>query len=105
MANGKGSLECCYCVHWRGEGQGYDGAYEQGFCDRHKVMIPSTLENWGHRVCADFSPNKFFERDSRVSVEERFAWFGIRLKPGKLYVFSYSSPPEIKELLNLSGKE
>ena len=104
MPNGKGSLECCYCVHWRCENQGYDGAYEGGFCDCHKVAIPSTLAEWGHRVCSDFSPNKFFEQDSGISVEKRFSWFGIKMKPGMLYVFSYASPPEIKELLELKRK-
>jgi hypothetical protein len=105
MPNGKGSLECCYCIHWRGEWQGYDGAYEAGFCDQHKVKIPSTLEHWGHRVCHDFSPNKSFEKDSPISVEERFSWFTTELKHGILYEFNYSSPREVKELMDLRRKE
>lgn len=103
MANGKGSIECCYCVHWRGEHQGYDGAYEAGFCAHHKASVPATLPKWDHRVCSEFSPNEFFNRDSRISAEERFSWFGIRLKPGFLYVFGYNAPHEIKELVELKS--
>jgi len=104
MPNGRGSLECCYCVHWRGESHGYDGAYDAGFCDYHKVAIPSTLADWGHRVCSDFSPSQHFENDSGISVEERFSRFGISLKPSMLYVFSYNSPNEIKEFVELKRK-
>ena len=104
MPNGKGSLECCYCVHWRGEHQGYAGAYAEGFCAHHDAPVPSTLPKWGHRVCSEFSPNDFFKRDSsRISVEERFARFGIKLKPGILYVFGYNTPKEIKELVELKS--
>ena len=71
MPNGKGSIECCYCVHWRGEYRGYDGAYEAGFCARHRAPVASTLPKWDHRVWSEFSPNKFFKRDSRISAEER----------------------------------
>ena len=103
MPNGKGSIECCYCVHWRGEYQGYDGAYEAGFCAHHKASVPSTLPKWDHRVCSEFEPNEFFKRDSRISAEERFSWFGIKLKPGFLYVFGYNVPREIKELVELKS--
>src|ERR1051325_1280967 len=102
MPNGKGSLECCYCVSWRGEYQGYDGAYEAGFCEHHGVLLPSTISDWGHRICTDFRPNEYFKRDSRISAEERFAWFGTHLKPKVLYVFSYNSPPDIRELATLN---
>ena len=101
MPNGKSSLECCYCVHWRGNWHGYEGAYEEGFCALHKVRIPSTIEHWGHRVCSDFSPNKFFENDSRIFVEEYFSRFAIKPMPGILYVFNYTSPAAIKELMDL----
>ena len=101
MPNGKGSLECCYCVNWRGQYQGYDGAYEAGYCEHHKTPLPSTLSDWGHRICSDFKPNECFGRDSAVSAEERFSWFGIKLKPSILYVFGYNTPNQIKELAKL----
>ena len=50
MPNGKGSLECCYCVHWQGEYQGYDGAYEEGFCGFHQNTLPSTIYQKGNRM-------------------------------------------------------
>lgn len=101
MPNGKGSLECCYCLHWGGAYQGYDGAYEVGYCKHHQVSLPSTLPEWGHRVCSDFMPNKFFEHDSNISAEERFSWFGLKLRVEMLYVFNYNAPPQIRELAKL----
>lgn len=102
MPNGRGSLECCYCVHWRGAYQGYDSAYAAGFCERFNAPLPSTISDWGHRVCSEFTPNEFFGQDSRISFEERFSWFGTKLKPGVLYVFSYNAPDRIRELADLA---
>ena len=101
MANGKGSLECCYCTYWQGQYNGYDGAYEEGHCLRFNAPLPSTLSTWEHRVCASFSPGPEYERDSSISVEERFSWFGKPLEPGVLYVFPYNDPPSIRKLVVL----
>lgn len=102
MPNGKGSLECCYCVHWQGEHQGYDGAYEEGFCGFHRSALPSTVNTWMHRICSKFEPNAFFVKDTRtVSLEERFAWFGRKLKDGILYGFSYNQPDKVEEIKKL----
>jgi hypothetical protein len=90
-------------MHWRGEYRGYDGAYEAGYCARHEAPLPSTRRMWGHRVCADFAPNEFFEKDSQISAKERFSWFGKTLKPTILYVFPYTHPPDIRELEKLKA--
>ena len=103
MPNGKGSLECCYCRHWRGTYQGYDGAYEEGFCSYFQSTLPSTLESWTHRVCSRFEPNPFYERDSpTLSVDERFAWFGKELAEGVLYGFHYNQPYALEEIKTLT---
>jgi len=103
MPNGKGSLECCYCIHWRGAYRGYDGAYEEGFCAYHNSELPSTLSSWGHRICSTFEPDSSYERDSpSISVEERFTWFGMKLADGILYVFHYNQPYVIEEIKKLS---
>ena len=103
MPNGKGSLECCYCAHWRGAHRGYDGAYEEGFCAYHRSALPSTLSSWGHRVCSSFNPDPSYERDSpNISAEQRFSWFGTKLKEGILYVFPYNQPGDIEEMTKLS---
>jgi hypothetical protein len=105
MPNGKGSLECCYCTHWRGEYRGYDGAYEEGFCALHRSGLPSTADSWLHRVCSDFEPDTSYERDSpRVSAEERFSWFGRKLEAGVLYAFPYNQPGALEELKDLSAE-
>lgn len=103
MPNGKGSLECCYCAHWRGDHRGYDGAYEEGFCTYHRSALPSTLSSWKHRICSAFEPDSSYERDSpTISPEERFAGFGKRLDEGILYAFPYNQPSVIEEMKNLS---
>jgi hypothetical protein len=103
MPNGKGSLECCYCVHWQGEYQGYDGAYEEGFCGFHQTTLPSTESTWTHRICSKFEPNTFFVKDTRdISLAMRFGWFGIKLEDGVLYGFSYNQPDKIQKIKNLS---
>ena len=103
MPNGKGSLECCYCIHWRGAYRGCDGAYEEGFCAYHQSTLPSTLSSWGHRVCSEFKPDLSYEKDSPfISAEERFSWFGKRLEEGILYCFHYNQPFSIEEIKKLS---
>lgn len=73
MANGKGHLDCCYCIHWQGEYEGYDAAYEKGFCGLFKSEIPETLPSWTHRICIDFKPAESFKFYSEmVSLEEQF---------------------------------
>ncbi|MEW6737032.1 MAG: hypothetical protein AB1489_37445 [Acidobacteriota bacterium] len=105
MPNGKGSLECCYCIHWDGKYQGYDGAYEEGTCKYFAALLPSTVNSWSHRICADFKPNASFEKESRISYEERFSWFGIKLEPGVLYIFSYNQPADVKEFIHLDKQK
>src|SRR6185312_16336000 len=103
MPNGKGSLECCYCAHWRGEHRGYDGAYEEGFCMYHRSALPSTLSSWGHRICSSFKPDPSYERDSpTISAEQRFSWFDEKLEDGILYVFPYNQPATIEVMKELS---
>jgi hypothetical protein len=105
MANGRGSLECCYCRHWAAASgwQGYDSAYEDGTCRFHQVQIPATLPDWTHRVCTDFVPGDEFALQNGVgqpwqdrSIDEitatRFSWLGDGLENNVLYGFSYSDP-------------
>jgi hypothetical protein len=76
----------------------------------------SSLPGWNHRICADFAPNKEYERHNRPmmeyhgqtlaeSVRQRMSWFGIDLKPGVLYVFHYNNPPGLREMMQLTGDE
>jgi hypothetical protein len=112
MPNGKGSLECCYCVQYRGEWQGYDAAYEPGFCKFHRANLPAT--NGYHRICSNFSPNEYYLHDNpvfevegiakRISAEERFSWFDTWLEPNVLYVFSYNDPRKVQGLLKFGGE-
>lgn len=102
MPNGKGQIDCCYCVHFEGKYEGSDAMYDEGFCKFHKSEIPSTLPEWNHRICSDFEANKFFEKYLQYNpLEQRFEWFGIELEKNVLYEFPYHDHKGIKKLKDL----
>ncbi len=112
MPNGKGSLECCCCVHYQGEWTGYDAFGELGWCNYHKAELPASLSN---RICSNFSAdenyyryNSVFEFDGvkkRITPEERFSWFSIDLTFGILYTFNYHDPKSIREILKFNKEK
>lgn len=102
MPNGRGQIDCCYCIHYQGEYEGADALYEQGLCKFHNAEIPSTLPKWNHRICIDFEANKFFDRYLQYnSLEQRFSWFGRELEKNVLYEFPYNCHTEIEKLKDL----
>lgn len=99
MPNGKGHLDCCYCVNFESEYLGADAMYEKGFCRFYKSEIPSALPEWINRICSDFVANEYFEKYLQYnSMEERLSWFESELEPNFLYGFSYNAPNLIKIL-------
>ena len=112
MPNGKGALECCYCIHYKGQWSGYDAAHEPGFCTYHNAALPGTTDTHLNRICCNFSSNDdydnhnpLFESDGRlkrITPEVRFSWFKTPLKAGMLYVFSYNVPASLKEFVKLA---
>ena len=105
MPNGKGSLECSYCLHWQAlDGdRGHFYAYQDGRCTLHNVGIPGSLPEWIHRVCTDFSPSDEFAADNHVGefspsrdvgevVAWRLSWLGADIEPDTLYGFHYNDP-------------
>jgi len=108
MANGRGSLECCYCEFFRchePKWRGYDAAYEAGSCTFHGAPVLSTKDTWLHRVCSNFSPNEFFADHSKLSVNERFKAFPAPLEPGVLYGFAYNNPPGVHPIAAVNRSE
>ncbi len=105
MANGRGQLDCCYCIYWKGEYEGYDAAYEERFCKLFETAIPSTLPSWTHRICVDFEPADSFKFYAEmVSIKDRFSSFGIDLEKGVLYGFFYNMVSELTKIKNLVEK-
>lgn len=116
LPNGKGNLECSYCEHWMGVSseRGYFFTYEDGYCALHQISIPSSLPDWVHRVCVDFSPDEEFAKDNQIGLEwqpltlsevvaKRFTWMGISLSPNMLYGFFYSDPTRTWVIMKLSS--
>ena len=98
MPNGKGSLDCSYCVHF--DGTGYpDGHAEERYCRFHQAMLPKPKDATNNRICCHFEPNEAYQRDNPSrkfnTVARRFAWFGTNMEPGVLFEFGYNTPPEI----------
>src|SRR4051794_25013675 len=100
MPNGKGTLDCCYCVHF--DGIGYpDGHAEERLCRFHQTVLPKPKVEYANRICCHFEPsqadvdhnglNEFFP------LARRFGWFGIDLEPGVLFEFCYNQPPGIRK--------
>jgi hypothetical protein len=106
MPNGKGSLECCYCEHYRchnPEWVGYDAVHLAGECLRYHTRLPDTMESSLSRVCSDFQPNERYTHDSILPVEERFAFFPLRLVRGVLYGYHYTDPPGVQQIAVLAA--
>lgn len=98
MPNGKGSLDCCYCVHF--DGKGYpDGHGEERFCRFHETVLPKAKISYNNRICGNFEPNTAYLEHTSFgqffTLARRFAWFGTDLEPGVLYEFCYNQPPGI----------
>src|ERR1043166_4750918 len=100
MPNGKGSLDCCYCVHF--DAQGYpDGHGEERLCRFHGVRLPKAKVEYHNRLCGNFEPNELYFAHNPLRqyfpLARRFAWFGKDLEPGVLYEFAYNDPPGISK--------
>ena len=98
MPNGKGSLDCCYCIHF--DATGYpDGHGEERLCRFHQTVVPKARVESNNRICGNFKPNGLYDAHSPLEqffpLARRFAWFGVDLEPGVLYEFSYNHPPGI----------
>jgi hypothetical protein len=100
MPNGKGSLDCSYCVHF--DAMGYpDGHGEERLCRFHQTVLPKAKVEPNNRICGNFEPSELYyaHNPSRqfFTLARRFAWFGIDLEPGVLYEFCYNEPPKIRK--------
>lgn len=93
MANGKGSLDCRYCMH-------FDHSTGD-FCRFHGRNLPPPKRVQNNRICCNFEPNSNYDRDNPqpqfMPLVRRFAWFGTDLQPGVLYEFTYNQPDGIAQ--------
>ena len=96
MPNGKGQLDCSYCIHWQGEYEGSDAVCDKGHCGLFDSELSKSKL---HRICSEFEANEHFDFYAGMhSVEERFKWFEIELEKGVLYGFGYNTPNDLKKL-------
>ncbi len=98
MPNGKGSLDCCYCVHF--DANGYpDGHGAERLCRFHQTVLPKGKVEHHNRICGNFQPDELYYAHNPnrqfCPLLRKFAWFGIDLEPGVLYEFGYNQPKGI----------
>jgi hypothetical protein len=105
MPNGRGKLDCIYCVHFDAQfdAKGYTyGKGEERACAYHQVILPKPKDESNNRICGNFAPNGLWYRDNKYleffTLVRQFAWFGIDLEPGVLYEYSYNDPPGMIKL-------
>src|SRR5262245_35691003 len=95
MGNGRGKIDCAYCVHFGGT-----EPHERADCRFHGAPLPRSDLN---RVCCHFEASARLGEESGARarfapVARQFGWFGADLEPGVLYEFPYNDPPAIEKL-------
>jgi len=90
MANGKGSIMCCYCAHvtW---GPDYR-------CELHNANLPVRSAGSLNLICRDFQKGK----QSEFSFDSQFAELEPQMRSSVLYGFPYPSHnrvADIKEIM------
>jgi len=59
MPNGKGSLDCCYCVHFNA--MGYPDVHdEERLCRFHEAIVPKAKIPSNNRICGNFEPSELY---------------------------------------------
>src|SRR5882672_1290920 len=107
MPNGKGFLDCSYCVHWRGLVRPYSPDTGPGVCKLHRARIPEV--GIDHRLCTAFRPTKeyrdllkcYISSDGTVwssPLATRLRRLGP-LADGFLYAFPYPMPFATRRVL------
>ena len=114
MPNGRGFIDCSYCVYWRGLPRPYSPDTGPGVCVFHRKRIPE-LEPGMHRLCRNFKPTTEYRRligwyvsaDGHVyhlPLAQRLRAFGF-LAPGYLYTYAYTCPPGRKRVMKLADQQ
>ena len=100
MPNGKGTLDCSYCVHRRGWDWNPHKFHAEFICGFHGVRVPPPKDETNNRICCHFEPSEEYVKDNPsqfFTVNRRFGWFGCNLEPGVLYEFGYNEPSKIQK--------
>ncbi len=69
MPNGRGHIDCGYCLHWAidEEEWGYESGGHDGTCNCWDAAIPRSL-TIEHKFCLDFEPSIHFGEDNGVGL-------------------------------------
>ena len=80
MPNGKGTLDCHYCMHYKWG--------EPSICKRYEIEYPVEEAGYKNTVCADFRKKPFIKDNSAI-ISSDFRKLRPLLKKGMLYMFPY----------------
>ena len=69
MPNGRGQIDCGYCLHWSiiEEDWGYGSGKYDGTCNCWDAAIHCSLKE-EHKFCLDFMPSIYFGEDIGVGL-------------------------------------
>ena len=113
MPNGRGFIDCSYCVYWRGIPRPYSPDTGPGVCVWHRMRIPE-FGRGDHRLCRIFKPTPEYRRliswyvapDGHVyhrPLAQRLREFGF-LAFGYLYTYCYNYPPGRRKAMKLTSR-
>ncbi len=64
MPNGRGKIDCIYCVHFDAQFEAKLHLCQGGASLRlHQVLLPKPKDESNNRICGNFSPNGSWYRD------------------------------------------
>ena len=100
MPNGKGTLDCDYCIFFVVQiPKQPDQEYANHYCSFHETKLPHSPDLHLNRICCHFEPKDdyFMDNGQFFPPARRFSWFPTDLKPGVLYLFHYNTPENIEK--------
>ena len=105
MPNGKGFIDCRYCVYaWPSDG--HWPVDEKIICLYHQQNLPETRSPGAHRFCINIQPNETWFSEYRglhifFPFLQQVARFGAELEPGVLYEYEDQCPESLATLKKL----
>ena len=107
MPNGKGEIDCRYCVYAWPANDNWQVIFGSDInCLYHQQKIPKPSTGHEHRFCSNVHANElWFSEQGGMHIYWNFlvqaARFGAELEPGMLYEYSEQSAKGLKPLKRL----
>lgn len=107
MPNGKGFLDCRYCVYALPTDNEWPISFDSSIkCLYHQRELPDATEQGAHRFCINVQPNELWYSEQGgmhifFPFLQQAARFGAELEPGLLYEYQVPLKDSLKPLHRL----